>query len=106
LAGGQDQILVLYYAVAVFVAFLAGLVAMAKFSLMDRAWSAFAVNVAGTLAVAFTLVVNLGRIYPLLSLAASALIAAALYSLWVRAGRPRGIAGVLAEAEAGVVATI
>jgi len=106
LAGGQDQILVLYYAVAVFVAFLAGLVAMAKFSLVDRAWSAFAVNVAGTLAVAFTLAVNLGRIYPLLSLAASALIAAALYSLWVRAGRPRGIAGALAEAEAGVVAPI
>ena len=46
------------------------------------------VNIAGALAVAFTLVVNLGRGYPLLSLAATAVIAAALYALWVRAGDP------------------
>jgi hypothetical protein len=35
--------------------------------------------------------VNLGRGYPLLSLAATALIAVGLYALWRRAGRPTGV---------------
>jgi hypothetical protein len=35
--------------------------------------------------------VNLGRGYPLLSLLATALIAAGLYVLWARSGRPTGI---------------
>ena len=43
-------------------------------------------------AVGFTLAINLGRGYPLASLAAALVIAGALYALWVRAGRPRGIA--------------
>jgi hypothetical protein len=42
-------------------------------------------------AVAFTLVVNLGRGYPLLSLLATGLIAGVLYALWVRSGRPTGV---------------
>jgi hypothetical protein len=46
-----------------------------------------AVNAIGALSVAFTLVVNLGRGYPLLSLAATALIAFGLYALW----RPTGV---------------
>ena len=41
--------------------------------------------------MAFTLAVNLGRGYPLLSLLATGLIAGALYTLWVRSGRPTGI---------------
>jgi len=41
--------------------------------------------------VAFTLLVNLARGYPLLSMAATAAIAGGLYTLWVKAGRPAGI---------------
>ena len=49
-------------------------------------------NTVAVAAVAFTLAINLGRGYPLASLAAALLIAATLYALWIRAGRPRGIA--------------
>lgn len=90
-ASGHEQELVLFYAVAVFVSFLAGLAAMARFSLRDRRMALAAINVAGAIAVAFTLVVNLARGYPLLSMAATAAIAATLYTLWARAGRPAGI---------------
>ena len=90
-AGGHEQELVLFYAVAVFVSFLAGLTAMARFSLRDGRRGLAAINLAGAVAVAFTLVVNLGRGYPLLSLLATAMIAAALYVLWVRSGRPSGV---------------
>ena len=34
------------------------------------------------------------------SLAAALTLSAALYALWVRAGRPRGVAGALADVEA------
>jgi hypothetical protein len=90
-AGGHEQELVLFYAVAVFVSFLAGLTAMARFSLRDGRVGLAAVNVAGAAAVAFTLVINLGRGYPLLSLLATGLISALLYGLWVRGGRPTGV---------------
>lgn len=99
-AGAQDQVLVLYYAVSVFVAFLAGLAAMARFSLNDGAWPLLAINLAGAVAVTFTLGVNLSRVYPLASLVAAIGVGGVLYALWVRAGRPRGIAGALAAAEA------
>jgi hypothetical protein len=98
-AGGQDQRLVLFYAVSVFLSFLAGLIAMARFSLRQRHIGQLVVNVVGALAVAFTLVVNLARGEPIASLAAALAIAAVLYALWVRAGRPRGIRNVAAEAE-------
>jgi hypothetical protein len=90
-ASGHEQELVLYYAVAVFASFLAGLTAMARFSLRDGRRGLAAVNAAGVIAVAFTLAVNLARGYPLASMAATLLIAAALYGLWVRAGRPAGV---------------
>lgn len=98
-AGGEDQRLVLFYAVSVFLSFLAGLLAMARFSARQRHVGRFAVNVVGALAVAFTLVVNLARGEPVASLAAAVVIGAGLYGLWVRAGRPRGIRNVAAEAE-------
>jgi hypothetical protein len=90
-ASGREQELVLFYAVAVFVSFLAGLAAMTRFSLREGRGGLAAVNALGALSVAFTLLVNLGRGYPLLSLAATALIALSLYILWQRAGRPTGV---------------
>jgi hypothetical protein len=90
-ARGQEQELVLVYAVAVFVSFLAGLLAMARFSHRAGRRALTATNLLGAVAVAFTLVVNLARGYPLLALAGTALIAAGLHWRWVRAGRPRGL---------------
>jgi hypothetical protein len=100
-AGGHEQELVLVYAVAVFVSFLAGLCAMARFSLRRHRLALAATNVAGAIGVAFTLAVNLARGYPLLSLAAMFAIAAGLYAAWVRGGRPTGVEQVelLAEAD-------
>lgn len=56
-------------------------------------------NIAGAAVVAFTLIANLSRGLPIISLAAALIIAAVLYGAWVRAGRPRGIRNVAAEAE-------
>ncbi|WP_284740352.1 amino acid permease [Amycolatopsis sp. RTGN1] len=98
-AGGRDQELVLFYAASVFVSFFAGLVAMARFSWRERRFGFLVINVAGALAVAFTLAVNLTRGDPVVSIAGALLIGAALYALWVRSGRPRGIRNVAAEAE-------
>jgi hypothetical protein len=99
-AGGREQELVLFYAVAVFVSFLTGLLAMARFSLNEGNRALLAVNSVAIAAVGFTLAINLGRGYPLASLAAALLIAGALYALWARAGRPRGIAEAERFAEA------
>jgi amino acid transporter len=90
-SGGRDQELVLFYAASVFVSFLAGLVAMSRFSLRERRWVFLAINLAGALAVGFTLAVNLTRGAPVFSIATALLIAFGLYLLWVRSGRPRGI---------------
>ena len=54
----------------------------------------------GQFAVAFTLVVNLARGYPLIAIAGTVLIAAVLYWRWARAGRPRGIDAIERRAEA------
>ncbi|WP_405166614.1 amino acid permease [Nocardia sp. NBC_01499] len=97
-ADGQDQRLVLFYAVAVFVSFLTGLIAMAHFSRRARQRKWFAVNLFGATVVTFTLIVNLARGEPLASLAAALLLAALLYWGWTRAGRPRGIAHATIEA--------
>lgn len=95
----QDQELVLFYAVAVFVSFLMGLLAMVQFSREERTHLSLLVNILGTLVVGFTLVMNLLRGWPLVSLAAAFLIASLLFLLWVRAGRPRGIALAVQGAE-------
>jgi hypothetical protein len=98
-AGGRDQELVLFYAVAVFVSFLIGLIAMATFARREgrRGW--LVLNATAALVVAFTLAVNLTRVAALGSLLATALVAAGLYRAWVRAGRPRGVAHAVVEAE-------
>jgi hypothetical protein len=94
IAGGKEQELVLVYAVAVFVSFLAGLLAMARFSYRRGSGLLTATNLIGAAVVAFTLAVNLARGYPLLALGATIAIAIALYWRWIRAGRPRGIDAV------------
>jgi amino acid transporter len=100
IASGQEQELVLVYAVAVFVSFLAGLLAMASFSRRQGARVFLAINLIAAVVVAFTLVVNLARGYPLISIAATVLIGGFLQYRWVRAGRPRGIESVERSAEA------
>src|SRR5919108_3609795 len=67
---------------------------MTKSFWRDRAWGFFAVSVVGALAVALTLVVNLTRGYPIVSLVAALGIAGILYTLWVRAGRPSGVSQI------------
>ena len=57
------------YAVAVFVSFLAGLLAMARFSRQQGNTLLTATNLAGAVASRFTLVVNLARGYPLIAIA-------------------------------------
>ena len=100
-AGGQEQELVLVYAVAVFVSFLAGLLAMARFSRRQGKRVLLAVNLVAALVVAFTLGVNLARGYPLISIAGTLLVGGFLQYRWVRAGRPRGIDRVERTAESG-----
>ncbi|MEV0979508.1 amino acid permease [Streptomyces sp. NPDC049915] len=100
-AAGQEQELVLFYAVAVFVSFLVGLIAMARFAGRERKPALAWVNGLAAAAVAFTLVVNLLRGWPVLSMAATLLIAGGLYLRWNRAGRPTGIEDVEAHAETG-----
>jgi hypothetical protein len=92
-AGADEQTLVLFYAVSVFLSFLAGLVSMVVFSYREDEQRSLALNTVGTLVVAFVLVMNLARVTPLASLGATLLLAAGLYWLWVKNGRPRGIAG-------------
>jgi hypothetical protein len=99
-ASGQEQELVLVYAVAVFVSFLAGLLAMARFARRQGSKLLTITNLLGATVVAFTLVVNLARGYPLIAIAGTVLIAGILYWRWVRAGRPRGIEGIERHPEA------
>jgi hypothetical protein len=100
IASGQEQELILVYAVAVFVSFLAGLLAMARFSHRNGSTFLTVTNLVGAAGVAFTLLVNLARGYPLLALGGTVLIAAVLYWRWARAGRPGGIEAVERQAEA------
>jgi hypothetical protein len=102
-AGGQEQRLVLFYAVAVFIAFLGGLASMTRFFHRDRQPWLTAVSVCGALAVGVTLGVDFARGYPIVSFMAACVIAAILYAMWIRAGRPRGVAQAerLAELDDG-----
>ncbi|MGW3248421.1 amino acid permease [Streptomyces sp. NPDC001070] len=99
-AAGQEQELVLFYAVSVFVSFLVGLLAMSRFARTERKPALAALNALAATAVAFTLLVNLLRGWPVLSLAATLAIGGALYVRWVRAGRPTGVEDVESRAEA------
>ena len=92
-ARADEQELVLFYAVSVFLSFQAGLLAMVVFSYQEGKWVSLVLNVVGSLIVAFVLVMNLARVTPIASLGAALLIAGGLYWLWTKKGRPRGIAG-------------
>ena len=98
-ARGSEQELVLFYAVAVFLAFLFGLMSMYRFARAEHKLRFQILTLAGLAAVAITLTVNLGRIYPIASLAAATVVAATLHTLWVRAGRPSGPSQAEALAE-------
>ncbi len=98
-AGARDQELVLFYAVSVFMSFLVGLLAMARFAWRERHAAPLALNAVGAAVVAFVLAANVARGQPIASVAAALLIGAGLARTWVRAGRPRGIAEVVAESE-------
>ena len=93
-AGAEEQELVLFYAVAVFASFMMGLLAMARFSWQEHNWPLFTINCIASVAVFFTLAVNLSRGYPLVSFAALLLIALGLYRAWTRAGRPAGVTDI------------
>lgn len=98
-AGGLDQSLVLFYAVAVFVSFLTGLLAMARFSGRSHDVKHVIINLVGAAVVALTILMNLRRGYPIASLAAALAIGGFFSWMWIRQGRPRGVAQVEAEAE-------
>ena len=98
-AQGSEQKLVLFYAVAVFLAFLFGLLSMYHFARAEHTRRYQLLTLAGLAAVTLTLAVNLGRLYPIASLGTAAAIAAILHRLWVRAGRPSGAAQAEALAE-------
>ncbi len=102
-ADAREQRLVLFYAVAVFAAFLCGLLAMARFFRAERRWLLLTTSLTGAFAVSVTLAINVARGYPIVSLAMALALAATLHQLWVRAGRPRGVAEAerIAEAAAG-----
>lgn len=89
-AGGRDQEIVHFYAVAVFLSFLGAVVACAVLSWRERRLAALAVNVAGIVLVGVVLALNLRRLDPLASLAASAAVSLFLWGMWVRRGRPGG----------------
>jgi hypothetical protein len=99
-AAAREQRLVLFYAVAVFIAFLCGLLSMARFFRSEGRRTMLATSLLGAFAVAVTLGANLARGYPVVSLVAALTLAGVLHGLWVRAGRPRGVAAAEQLAEA------
>jgi amino acid permease-like protein len=94
IAGGEEQRLVLFYAVAVFLAFLCGLLSMTKFFYQERRWVRLVLSATGALAVAVTLGSNIARGYPIVSIGVALAMAVVFYILWTRAGRPSGIAQI------------
>jgi hypothetical protein len=101
-AGAREQRLVVFYAVAVFVAFLCGLLAMATFFRNERRRLLLATSTLGAAAVTLTLAVDLARGYPIVSLIGACLFALLLRTLWVRAGKPSGVAEAERLAETAI----
>jgi hypothetical protein len=93
-AGGREQSLVHFYAVAVFLSFLGALVAGAVLGRRERKWVTTVVCAAGTLIVGLVLALNLRRLDPVFSLAASGVVSFFLWRTWVARGRPGGVAAL------------
>jgi hypothetical protein len=100
-AGGEDQAIVRYYAVSVFAGFLGATVGCARLSYRDGRTRELAVNLVGLTLVAFVLALNAVRPAGVIVLGAAGLVAGYLYTVWVRRGRPSGVAEVEAKAEVG-----
>jgi hypothetical protein len=96
-AGGYEQRLVTFYAVAVFASFLAATIACARLSHRDRRWGSLTLNVLGSLLVGMVLAINATRLEGAIALLASVAVAVYLWRVWVARGRPRGVAGASAQ---------
>jgi hypothetical protein len=90
-AGGREQHLVSFYAVAVFASFLAATISCARLSQRDGRPVALALNLLGAVLVAAVLAVNATRIDGLIALFASGAVAFYLWRVWVSRGRPGGV---------------
>jgi hypothetical protein len=90
-AGGDEQVLVRFYAVSVFASFLAATLACARLTLRDGQRAAALGNLLGAGLVSLVLVLNLTRLDSAIALLASAVIAAYLWRAWVARGRPHGV---------------
>jgi hypothetical protein len=101
-AGGRDQEIVRYYAVSVFAGFLGATLGCARLSHRDGKRAELAVNLVGAALVAFVLSLNVARPAGVIVLSAAGLVAGYLYAVWVRRGRPAGVA----EAEIAAVASV
>lgn len=96
-AGGREQRLVGFYAVAVFASFLAATIACARLSYLDGRRVALVLNCVGAVLVAIVLGINATRLDGLIALLASAGVAIYLWRIWVLRGRPRGVAAATAQ---------
>jgi hypothetical protein len=90
-AGGREQRLVPFYAVAVFASFLAATVGCAWLSYQERRWGPLTLNLLGSLLVGVVLAINATRIEGTIALLASAAVAAYLWRVWASRGRPTGL---------------
>ena len=90
-AGGQEQVLVRFYAVSVFASFLAATLACARLSRRDGDNRMLAANLLGAALVALVLALNLTRLDSAIALLASAAVALYLWRTWVGRGRPGGV---------------
>jgi amino acid transporter len=99
LARGQDQEIVRYYAVSVFAGFLGATLGCARLSHRDGSRRELAVNLAGVALVAFVLALNVVRPAGVIVLGAAGAVAGYLYAVWVKRGRPSGVAEAELHAE-------
>jgi hypothetical protein len=90
-AGGDEQVLVQFYAVAVFASFLAATISCARLSHRDGQTAAMVVNLVGAALVGLVLGLNLTRLDSAIALLGSLCIALYLWLSWVARGRPGGI---------------
>ncbi|HEX7058656.1 MAG TPA: hypothetical protein VF176_02265 [Solirubrobacterales bacterium] len=90
-AGGREQELVQFYAVAVFASFLAATLGCVRLSFRDGRLWAMTANLFGAALVTLVLALNLTRLDSAIALLASLAIALYLWRAWVVRGRPGGI---------------